>query len=254
MSQSSEKPQNQSVESTQQSPMQLALPVTLPDDELFESFYQGDNEQVLEHMQQVLADDLDNKQDEFRFTYLSGPEKSGKSHLLYACCVKAQELGLSNMLLPLDQLVQMKPQVLDGIEHYDLVCIDNFEQIAGIDAWERALFYLFNLLDAGGKTLVVAANELPANLNIKLPDLVSRLNWGTTFQLKMLSDDDKVKALQMRAKLRGLELSQDAGRFMVTRLTRDICSLIEALDKLDKASIAMQRKLTIPFIKGTLDL
>ena len=73
-------------------------------------------------------------------------------------------------------------------------------------------------------------------------------------QLKYLNDADKVKALQVRAKLRGLELSLEAGRYMVSRLTRDITSLIDALDQLDKASIALQRKLTIPFIKDTLSL
>ena len=231
-------------------PMQLALPVTLPDDEVFASFYHGENLQLVEHLNEVLG----KTERKFSFTFLSGTNQSGKSHLLYASCVEAQELGLSNILLPLDQLIQMKPQVLDGIESYDLICVDNFELIGGNDAWEKAFFYLFNLLDAAGKTLIVAAKGLPDTLNIKLPDLISRLNWGVTYQLKYLSDADKVKALQVRAKLRGLELSLEAGRYMVSRLTRDITSLIDALDQLDKASIALQRKLTIPFIKDTLSL
>jgi DnaA family protein len=232
------------------SPMQLALPVTLPDDEVFASFYHGENLQLVEHLNEVLG----NTEREFSFTFLSGTNQSGKSHLLYASCVEAQELGLSNILLPLDQLIQMKPQMLDGIDSYDLICVDNFELIGGNDAWEKAFFYLFNLLDAAGKTLIVAAKGLPDTLNIKLPDLISRLNWGVTYQLKYLNDADKVKALQVRAKLRGLELSLEAGRYMVSRLTRDITSLIDALDQLDKASIALQRKLTIPFIKDTLSL
>lgn len=231
-------------------PMQLALAVTLPDDEVFASFYQGENRQLVEHLNKVVS----KENTRFSFTFLSGTNQTGKSHLLYASCVKAQELGLSNILLPLDQLIQMKPEVLDGVDSYDLICVDNFELIGGNEAWEKAFFYLFNLLDAAGKTLIVAANGLPDTLNIKLPDLISRLNWGVTYQLKYLNDDDKVKALQVRAKLRGLELSIEAGRYMVSRLTRDITSLINALDKLDKTSIALQRKLTIPFIKTTLSL
>ncbi len=231
-------------------PMQLALPVTLPDDEVFASFHQGENKQLVAHLNQV----IDNNDSEFSFTFLCGPNQTGKSHLLYASCVKAQELALSNMLLPMDQLIHMKRDVLDGIDAFEVICVDNFELIAGNEQWEKGFFYLFNLLDAAGKTLIVAANGLPDTLNIKLPDLISRLNWGVTFQLKNLNDDNKVKALQVRAKLRGLELSTEAARYMVSRLTRDITSLINALDKLDKASIAAQRKLTIPFIKGTLAL
>lgn len=231
-------------------PMQLALPVTLPDDEVFASFYRGENRQPVAHLNQV----IDSKRHAFSFTFLCGINQTGKSHLLYASCVKAQELALSSMLLPMEQLIHMKPEMLDGVDAFDLICVDNFELIAGNEQWEKAFFYLFNLLDAAGKTLIVAANGLPDTLNIQLPDLLSRLNWGVTFQLKYLNDEDKGKALQMRAKLRGLELSADAARYMVSRLTRDISSLIHALDELDKASIAAQRKLTIPFIKATLGL
>lgn len=231
-------------------PMQLALPVTLPDDEVFISFHQGDNQQLVQHLNQV----IDHNDRQFSFTFLCGADQTGKSHLLYASCVKAQELGLANILLPMDQLIAMKPQMLDGIDAYDIICVDNFELIGGHELWEKAFFYLFNLLDAAGKTLMVAANGLPDTLNIQLPDLISRLNWGVTFQLKTLSDEDKSKTLQVRAKLRGLELSAEATRYMVSRLSRDISSLIQALDKLDKASIAAQRKLTIPFIKATLAL
>ncbi len=228
--------------------MQLALPVTLPDDEVFDSFFDGGNQQLVAH----LKSHIKGKGDGFCFTFISGAKQSGKSHLLYASCVEAQELGYSNMLLPMDQLIQMKPEVLDGVEHFDVICVDNFELVAGNDAWERAFFYLFNLLDAGGKTLIVAASDVPDALNIGLPDLNSRLNWGVTYRLLELDDEEKLNALQMRAKLRGLELSIDAGRFMLSRLSRNFASLIDALDKLDKASIAQKRKLTIPFMKDIL--
>ena len=251
---SAQKPNDKFEKATEQSvaeqPMQLPLAVTLPDDELFDSFYQGGNEQLIAH----LIDVIENQQRSFSYTLIAGAKNSGKSHLLYASCVKAQELGLSNVLLPLEQLVQMKPQLLDGLEQYDVVCIDNIEVIAGNRQWENALFYLFNLLDGAGKTLIMASSDIPTKLNLTLPDLVSRLDWGVSFQTKALCDDDKVKALQMRAKLRGLTLSNEAGKFLISRLTRDIRSLIHALDRLDKASIAMQRKLTIPFIKSILSL
>jgi len=42
--------------------------------------------------------------------------------------------------------------------------------------------------------------------------------------------------------------------FLLTRLSRDMRALLDVLDKLDHASMAAQRKLTIPFIKSTLKL
>lgn len=50
----------------------------------------------------------------------------------------------------------------------------------------------------------------------------------------------------------GLELREDTALFMVQRLGRDLVSLIDCLERLDKASIAAQRKLTIPFVKAVL--
>lgn len=35
-------------------PMQMALPVTLPDDETFSSYFGGENSQVVMHLQSIL--------------------------------------------------------------------------------------------------------------------------------------------------------------------------------------------------------
>ncbi|MGB1029745.1 MAG: HdaA/DnaA family protein, partial [Pseudoalteromonas marina] len=112
----------------------------------------------------------------------------------------------------------------------------------------------FNRFNEPGKMLVVTADLLPNMLNISLPDLESRLTWGTTFQIRSMSDDDKAQALVKRAHMRGLELSDECARFLLTRLSRDMRALLDVLDKLDHASMAAQRKLTIPFIKSTLKL
>ena len=68
------------------------------------------------------------------------------------------------------------------------------------------------------------------------------------------SDDDKAEALVKRANMRGLELTDECARFLLTRLSRDMRALLDILDRLDHASMAAQRKLTIPFIKATLKL
>ncbi len=64
----------------------------------------------------------------------------------------------------------------------------------------------------------------------------------------------KILALQLRAKLRGFELPEDVGRFVLKRLDREMQTLFKTLDELDRASIVAQRKLTIPFVKDILEL
>ena len=58
--------------------------------------------------------------------------------------------------------------------------------------------------------------------------------------------------MQLRAGLRGFELPEDVGRFLLKRLDREMRTLFD--DRLDRASISAQRKLTIPFVKEALGL
>ncbi|MCF2861880.1 DnaA regulatory inactivator Hda [Pseudoalteromonas sp. Cnat2-41] len=229
---------------------QLALPVTLPDDETYASYFGGEDSLEVNHLKAA----FEHLTQQFQYTYLCGLGDSGKSHLLYATCIHAQEQGLSSMLLSLSEVQQFGAQVLEGLDTLDVVCIDDLHLVAGDETWEKALFNFFNRFNEPGKLLLISADLLPDMLNITLPDLESRLKWGTTLQIRSMSDDDKAQALTNRAKMRGLELSDDCARFLLTRLSRDMRALLDVLDTLDHASMAAQRKLTIPFIKATLKL
>ena len=127
---------------------------------------------------------------------------------------------MSTMLLSMREVIDYGPVVLDGLETLDVLCIDDVHLVAGNDAWEKGLFNFFNRFNEPGKYLVVTADLLPDMLHINLPDLVSRLKWGTTLQIRSMSDDDKAEALVRRAHMRGLELTDECARFLLTRLSR----------------------------------
>lgn len=108
--------------------------------------------------------------------------------------------------------------------------------------------------ESGKTRLLITGDRPPRQLNLGLPDLASRLDWGQIYKLQPLSDEDKLQALQLRARLRGFELPEDVGRFLLKRLDREMRTLFMTLDQLDRASITAQRKLTIPFVKEILKL
>ena len=112
-----------------QEPMQMALPVTLPDDETFASYFGGEDSLEVNH----LKDSFSKLSQAFQYTYLCGLGDSGKSHLLYATCIQAQERGLSNMLLSMREVLHFGPMVLDGLEALDVLCIDDVHLVAGTD-------------------------------------------------------------------------------------------------------------------------
>ncbi|QIZ76925.1 DnaA inactivator Hda [Ferrimonas lipolytica] len=234
---------------TPSSPIQLSLPVHLPDDETFNSYHPAGNQQLIESLRLAAAGQGE------RITYLWGAGKSGRTHLLHATCALASDAGLKTFYLPLGIHASMSPAILEGLEQLDLICLDDIDQISRHPVWEEALFDLYNRVHENRNSRIVVSASAPAKqTDFLLPDLVSRLSWGIHYQLHPLSDSAKLAALQNRAKVRGLELPEDVGRFLLTRLARDLRTLFEVLDRLDKASMVAQRKLTIPFVKKILHL
>lgn len=228
-------------------PVQYTLAVTLPEDETLDSFYAAEQSEVVAFLKKYIQQYAGQPP-----VYLFGASGSGKSHLLYAACVQAQEQGLTSQLLALEDFCQYSPRLLDNLEQLDLVCLDNVQAIAGDLSWQTAMFDLYNRMQEQGKALIIVGNQAPHLLGFTLADLVSRLHACTAFQLRLLTDEDKQKLLQQKARLRGMELPDEVARYLLNRRERDIRALVAILDRLDKASIVYQRKLTIPFVKDIL--
>jgi DnaA family protein len=229
---------------------QLSLAVNLPDDETFTSFIAKENEFIIT----ALTAYLSGKQTSTGGFYLFGSSGVGKSHLLHACCNFMEKQGKSSLCLSLSELHELTVNILDGLESVDLVCLDDLQLIAGNFQWQQAVFDLFNRIHEAGKKIIVSGNDTVASLGITLPDLVSRMQWGLTEQIKSLSDDNRVLVMRERAKIRGIDLPEDVAKFLITRSNRDMKNLIKILDVLDKESIREQRKITIPFIKEILSI
>ncbi|MDE3736073.1 MULTISPECIES: DnaA regulatory inactivator Hda [Pseudomonas] len=227
-------------------PIQLPLSVRLRDDATFANFYPGANAAALGYVERLCEPDAGWTES---LIYLWGGEGAGRSHLLQAACLRFEQRDEQAIYLPMDELVHYGPEVFDNLEQCELVCLDDLHALAGRPEWEEGLFHLFNRLRDAGRKLLLSASKSPRELGIKLPDLKSRLTLALVFQLHALSDEDKLRALQLRASRRGLHLTDEVGRFILTRGPRSMNLLFDLLDILDQASLQAQRKLTIPFLK-----
>lgn len=228
--------------------MQLLLPVSINASQTFDSFVNCEDQVLLEQLQNSV------KSSDFTSVYIAGAQGSGKTHLLNACCHAANEANKTSILLPLEQMLSMSAQILDGIEEIDLVCIDNIELIKGNMDWQKAIFNLYNSLMQSNGTLVITGSDTSQNLKLELPDLESRMQWATPFQLHQLSEQDKTVALIHHAHLMGFELSEDVAKFMLSRLPRKMDFLMQALNTLARQSIEKQRVVTVPFVKEVLEI
>jgi DnaA family protein len=227
---------------------QLTLGVGLKDEATFANYYRGQNGPLIQELQKAASGQGE------RVIYFCGSGGVGCTHLLQAACHQANRNKLTSVYIPLQSLIDYSPGIFEGMESLHLVCIDDVHLIAGRAAWEEAFFHAYNRIHDSGGRLIVTANVMPKLLGLALPDLVSRLTWGVAFQLQALSDEEKLAVLIMRAERRGMTLSEEVGKFILNHCPRHMSTLFAALEALDKASLAAQRKLTIPFVKTVLQI
>ncbi|MDJ0918535.1 MAG: DnaA regulatory inactivator Hda [Woeseiaceae bacterium] len=226
---------------------QLALPIRLSDHAVFETFHPAGNEQLVAYLERLAEGETAGG------CWVAGAYATGKTHLLQATCERA---GDDAVYLPADLLTEAGVGLLEGLETRRIVAIDNIETLLAAPDWETALFALYNRLQEAGASLIVSATNAPRALSVDLPDLlpdlVSRLSQLPTFSIQPLSDEDRKKALQIRAANRGLELPDETAQYLVTRIRRDMGSLYDLLDTLDQEALRAQRRLTVPFVKDVL--
>ncbi len=225
-------------------PRQLPLEITLDDHATFDNFFvAAPNHQLVNYLTAEAGTQIQ------QYSCIWGSEGAGCTHLLQALCHQSDAHAASAFYFPLQNLHQYSPDVFDGLETFSLVCLDDVQNVAGSAEWELALFSLFNRLRESESQLVVAANVSPRHMPIHLPDLLSRLQSGIVFQLQVLDDNDKLVALQLRARQRGFELSDEVAAYVLQRNDRRMSCLFDLLERLDQHSLETQRRITIPLVR-----
>jgi len=106
-------------------PFQIPLSIGLRDDARFENFFEEGNELVCDSLKQVAAGSGES------LVFLWGARGAGCSHLLQAVCHEAEPMGRTSIYLPMDELIHLDSTVLEGMEHLDLICLDNIQAVAG---------------------------------------------------------------------------------------------------------------------------
>lgn len=184
--------------------------------------------------------------------FLSGPEGSGKSHLMNALCHAARERDMAAFYIALKRLPEAAAAGLEGLQVLDLVCVDDIDRAAGNAAWEGALFRCFNEVRAAGGRLLVASREPLASLEFGLPDLASRLAWGVQLKLQLPDDEGKRAILLQRARSLHIELPEDVQTYVLRKSRRDMATLLKVVEGLKDAAFTGKRRITVPLAREVI--
>jgi DnaA family protein len=225
---------------------QLPLALRWPVQQRFDSFVVGANAVAVN----LLRDAAQTAQ--APWVFLAGPAGSGRTHLLIAACADADAAGRSAQYLSLRRVRDAGAAALVGLGGIELLALDDVDAMAGDAAAEHALFDLYNRCKMEKSTMLFSAGAAPGQIGLGLPDLASRLSACAQGLLKALSDADRREALKQNAQARGLILDDGVLDWLFARTQRDLGSLNLLLDRLDRESLAAQRRITVPFLRQLL--
>ena len=167
-----------------------------------------------------------------------GPSGSGKSHL--ANVFRARSQG---NFIKADQLSEM--ELGSEVKKNKIVLIDNADAVTENPLKEVALFHLYNLLQEEKGFLLLTSVTAPAQWNIKLADLRSRLLSVPAVALGAPDDMLLSVLLIKQFRDRQIDIGLDVIDYLLPRITRTPGAIRSIVTALDRTSLAEGRGITV---------
>jgi DnaA-homolog protein len=217
---------------------QLLLDIRPDAPPTFEGFVTGVNGELLSTLQALASSQGRDS------LYVWGQPGSGRSHLLRATALAAQEMGRQAAFVPGDQAGDDLEMPAGG-----LLIVDDVQRL-GAEA-QVALFRAFNSARDLRLTLVLSGDAPPLQLALR-EDLRTRIGSTLVFQVHPLDDAGKAEILARHAADRGMRLEREVIDYLLRHGERDLPSLMAVLQALDRVSLERHRNVTIPLLKDVL--
>ena len=179
------------------------------------------------------------------FIYVWGEEGAGKSHLLRAWV--AQALDAEKKAVYIDAAATPLTEAAFEAEY---LAIDQIEKLGNEE--QALLFAVFNRFRNSGKGFLLLSSEhTPQQLVIR-EDLRTRMAYCLVYEVKPLTDREKIDALVSMAAARQVTIDPEIFEYLLNHWRRDMDSLMQMLDTLDNYAVTMGKRITLPLLRQLL--
>ncbi len=209
----------------------------------FESFWPGPNVSVVAALRAFSLNDEDGQH------LLIGPAASGKSHLAQACCRARWDRDRQASYLDLAE-VGLDGSVPVEMAVSGLLVIDGLQTLQPGD--ELKLLRLIDRVRLEESKLLLCSRMWPEQLEIRTPDLRSRLQWGAILELRSMAEPALREMLGHRARLLGVHLSPRVQDYLLRRIPRDPGALVRTLEQAVDKAVGAGRQITVPLLREVL--
>ncbi len=220
---------------------QLGLPISLDSKMLLDNFIA--NSELVNLIHQLFQD---KKASEI---YVYGLTGQGKTHVLQGVVLKA--LASDKNAIYIDCIDSFPEHLLDFIDQLSFISLDNVDLISKEN--QEIFFDLYNRARQAGVVILVSGSSLPADLTV-MKDLKTRLSLAAVYKLEALNDELTMEVLNKQMNDRNLTIDSKIYEYLFKNYSRDLNTLVSAMNQLDKASLQSKKAISIPFVKTVLQL
>jgi chromosomal replication initiation ATPase DnaA len=169
---------------------------------------------------------------------LAGPKGSGKSHLASIWAAEAHGWTVDAFEVTMERV----PHLISN----GALAIEDLDQGALGGADEPALFHLLNLARERRAFVVVTTSVPVAELQIRTPDLKSRLRLAPSVSLDP-PDDALLRAVLVKLFVdRQLVVDTTVVDFLALRIERSLAAAADVVAALDREALSRSRRITRP--------
>ena len=179
------------------------------------------------------------------FIYVWGEEGAGKSHLLRAWVAQALDAGKKAVYID-----AAATPLTEAAFEADYLAIDQIEKLGNEE--QALLFAVFNRFRNSGKGFLLLSSEHTPQQLIIREDLRTRMAYCLVYEVKPLTDQEKIDALVSMAAARQVTIDPEIFEYLLNHWRRDMDSLMQMLDTLDNYAVTMGKRITLPLLRQLL--